>query len=57
MERPVTTPEMVAEAHKNLRRTAELQEAGLLNRICGFGQLDPIERLAVAKGTFEPKSN
>lgn len=55
MSRPVTTPEMVAEAHKNLRRIAELEQSGMLTRITGFGQLDPQDRLAVANGTYEAK--
>lgn len=57
MTRPVTTPEMVAKAHADLLRVSQLEEAGLLTRISGFGQLTPIERMAVAMGTYEPKSN
>ena len=53
MERPVTTPEMIAQAHSNLKRVSELEEAGLLNRITNFGQLTPTERLAVANGTYK----
>lgn len=55
MERPVTTPEMIAKAHEDLRRTHELEEAGLLTRITGFGQLTPVEQQAVANGTYEAK--
>lgn len=52
MTRPETTPEMVAAARKELRRVAELEQAGLLTRIHGFGQLTPIERQSVANGTY-----
>lgn len=55
MERPETTPEMVAQAHADLKRVGELEEAGLLTRITGFGQLTPLERQAVAEGTYEAK--
>ncbi|MNH46895.1 hypothetical protein D3C85_934730 [compost metagenome] len=55
MERPEVTPEMTARAHAALKRTAELEEAGLLTRITGFGQLTPQEQQAVANGTYEAK--
>lgn len=53
MERPVTTPEMTARAHAELLRIGQLEEAGLLTRITGFGQLTPEEQQAVAKGTYK----
>lgn len=50
--RPVTTPEMIAQAHIDLKRIAELEAAGLLTRISGFGELTPLERQQVAQGTY-----
>jgi len=35
---------------QQLKRIAELEAAGLLNRINGYGQLSPVERLALARG-------
>lgn len=55
MERPVTTPEMIEQAHADLKRIGELEAAGLLNRISNFGELTPLERQAVANGTYEAK--
>lgn len=37
-------------AQRELARIAELAAAGLLNRIVGYGQLGPVERLAIARG-------
>lgn len=53
MDRPVTTPEMTARAHAELLRIGQLEEAGLLTRINGFGQLTPLEQQAVANGTYK----
>jgi hypothetical protein len=37
-------------AQRKLARIAALSAAGLLKRIVGYGQLGPVERLALARG-------
>ncbi|PVZ19969.1 MULTISPECIES: hypothetical protein [unclassified Pseudomonas] len=48
---PITTNEARALAQAELRRIAELEAAGLLNRIHNYGALGPVRRLAIARGT------
>jgi len=41
---------MTPTPQQQLKRIAELEAAGLLKRIVGYGQLGPVERLALARG-------
>ena len=41
---------MTPTPQQQLKRIAELEAAGLLKRIVGYGQLSPVERLAIVQG-------